>query len=46
MKQPGIGGGGGIVQYQPYGTEQSVVHISYNKLHWTDVLRDWVYRYM
>lgn len=46
MKQPGIGGGGGIVQYQPYGTEQPVVHISYNKPHWTDVLRDWVYRYM
>ncbi len=46
MKQPGVGGGGGIVQYQPYGTEQSVVYISYNRLHWTDVLRDWVYRYM
>lgn len=46
MKQPGIGGGGGVVQYQPYETEQSVVHISYNKMHWTDVLRDWVFRYM
>lgn len=46
MKQPGIGGGGDLVLYQPYGTEQSVVHISHNKMHWTDVLRDWVFRYM
>lgn len=46
MKQPGIGGGGDIVEYQPYGTDEAVIQISTGKKAKVDVLMDWIYKYM
>lgn len=46
MKQPGIGGGGDIVEYQPYRTDDAVVRIACGKREAMDVLIDWIFRYM
>ena len=46
MKLPGIGGGGDIVEYQPYGTDEAVVRISCGKKEKLDVLMDWIFKYM
>lgn len=46
MKQPGIGGGGNIVEYQPYATDEAVVRIPCGKRAKIDVLMDWIFKYM
>lgn len=46
MKMPGIGGGGDVVEYQPYRTDEAVVSISCGEKEKLDVLIDWIFRYM
>lgn len=46
MKQPGIGGGGDIVEYQPYSTDRAVVQVSCDQKEGMDMVMDWIFRYM
>ncbi len=46
MKQPGIGGGGDIVEFRPYSTEEAVVRITCWPKEGIDLIVDWIYRYM
>ena len=46
MKQPGIGGGGDIVEYQPYSTDRAVVQIPCCWKEGMDMVLEWIFRYM
>ncbi len=46
MKMPGIGGGGEVIEYDPYETEDSMVRLSSGKKNWFAIVQDWFYKYM
>lgn len=46
MKMPGIGGGGDVVEYHPYETQDSVVRIFVNEKSRLSSVLEWFYKHM
>lgn len=46
MKMPGIGGGGEVMDYHPYETQDAVVKISFGEKSQVNMILDWFMKHM